>query len=94
MRTKNAKPITTAESKHLAWVKAQACSVCGAPPPNEAHHLQQGSHFLCVPCCADCHRGSFNGIHGQRRIWQVMKKTELSCLNDTVRALAAQRSTA
>jgi hypothetical protein len=35
--------------------------------------------------CKDCHQGSFNGIHGQRRMWQIKKATELSVLNETIR---------
>ena len=89
MRTKNAKPISAAESKHLAWVKSQPCVVCDAPAPSDAHHIIQGDHFTCLPLCKDCHVGSHNGIHGRKSMWNVMKKTELSCLNDTIRRLAA-----
>lgn len=44
--------------------------------------------YLCIPLCKDCHQGSFNGIHGQKRIWSALKKTEMSCLNDTIGRLA------
>jgi hypothetical protein len=37
--------------------------------------------------CKDCHQGSHNGIHGRRAIWDVMKKDELSVLNDTIEKL-------
>lgn len=87
MRTKNAKAITSAESKHLARVKEMNCSVCGTSGPSDAHHIEQGQHFTVIPLCRDCHQGFFNGLHGQRRIWKVLKKTELSCLNDTIRLL-------
>lgn len=87
MRTKNAKAITAAEKRHLAAVKESACAVCDAPPPSEAHHIEQGSHYLCIPLCDSCHRSHFNGIHGQKRIWNVLKKTEMSCLNDTIKRL-------
>ena len=60
------------------------CSVCDQAGGSEAHHIVQGSQYLCIPLCEDCHRGSFNGWHGQKRIWNVLKKTELSCLNDTI----------
>lgn len=89
MRTKNAKAITANESAHLAWVKSQPCAVCNRPGPTEAHHIEQGQHYTTIPLCEDCHRGSHNGIHGRRSMWNVMKKTELSCLNDTIRRLAA-----
>lgn len=88
MRSKNARAITEAEREHLARVKEMPCSVCDAPGPSDAHHIEQGQHYLCIPLCKDCHQGSFNGIHGQRRIWQALKKTELSCLNQTIAALA------
>lgn len=75
------------ERAHLARIKTMPCSVCGALGESEAHHIQQHKQYLCIPLCESCHRSSFNGIHGQARIWKVMKKTEMSCLNDTVRQL-------
>lgn len=77
------------ERAHLARIKALACSVCDAPPPSEAHHVEQGRQYLCIPLCESCHRSGFNGIHGQARIWKVMRKDEMSCLNETVRRLTA-----
>ena len=59
------------------------CSVCGQTGPSEAHHIEQGMQYTCIPLCVGCHRG-VNGWHGQKRIWHVLKKTELSCLNDTI----------
>lgn len=87
MRTKNAAPITRVERDYLARVKSLPCGVCGQAGPSEAHHIEQGMHFLCIPLCEDCHRGGFNGLHGQRRIWSVLKKTEQSVLNDTIARL-------
>lgn len=75
------------ERLHLAKVKSLPCSVCNQPGPSEAHHIEQGMQYLCIPLCEDCHRGSFNGLHGQKRMWHVTKKTELSCLNDTIEKL-------
>jgi hypothetical protein len=40
-----------------------------------------------MPLCADCHRGSINGIHGQRRMWAIYKMDELAALNETIRLL-------
>jgi hypothetical protein len=88
VRSKNAKAISTAESEHIARVKALDCSVCGAPGPSDAHHIEQGLHWVVVALCKDCHQGGFNGIHGQRRMWKVTKHTELSALNETIRRLA------
>lgn len=89
MRTKNAARISASESHHLARVKGLPCAVCGASAPSEAHHIEQGLHFATIPLCMDCHRGSHNGIHGRRSMWNVMRKTELSCLNQTIKRLAA-----
>lgn len=91
MRTKNAKPITAAESRYMQRVKELPCAVCDQPGPSEAHHLEQGLHMTVIPLCPDCHRGQFNGLHGQKRMWAVTKKTELSCLNDTIARLLSGR---
>jgi hypothetical protein len=40
-----------------------------------------------MPLCADCHRGSMNGIHGQQRMWKIKKLDELSALNLTIQKL-------
>ncbi len=79
--------LTTEERRYLAGVKSLPCGVCGAAGPSDAHHIEQHKQFLCIPLCKDCHQGSFNGIHGQQRIWKVYKKTEMSVLNDTIRKL-------
>ena len=76
--------LTARERRHLSVVKEMPCGVCGASGPSDAHHIEQGKQFLCIPLCKDCHQGAHNGIHGQRRIWNVLKKTELSVLNDTI----------
>lgn len=72
----------------MARVKELPCSVCSAPGPSEAHHVRQGRHFATVALCADCHRGSVNGLHGQRAMWRVMKMDEIDALNETLRRLA------
>ena len=84
----NSRGITESERRHLAWVKEQPCAVCSQPGPSEAHHIEQGLQWTCIPLCASCHRDGFNGWHGQRRMWAVTKKTELSCLNETIKAMA------
>lgn len=88
MRTKNAKAITRAESEHMALVKSCPCSVCDAPPPSSAHHIVQGQHYTTVALCQDCHQGSFNGIHGQKRMWLIHKMDELAALNVTLRRVS------
>lgn len=84
MHSKNKKSMTSKERNHVEAIKGMPCAICGADPMSEAHEIEQGKWFLSVPLCADCHRGSKNGIHGQRNIWRVMKQTELSALNQTL----------
>lgn len=82
--------LSAAERSHLAKVKALPCSVCDAPAPSEAHHVEQGLQYTCVALCPDCHRGPTLGWHGQRRIWAVKKMTELDALNITISRLMKQ----
>jgi hypothetical protein len=79
--------LSALERKHLAQVKELPCAVCDEPGPSEAHHVTQHLQFTCVPLCSSCHRSNFNGIHGQARIWKVYKKTEETCLNETIKKL-------
>lgn len=81
MQSKNKAAPTKAERAHIERVKAMACVCCGHPPPSECHEIEQGLWFASLPVCQDCHRGSHNGLHGQRRIWLVKKLTELGALN-------------
>lgn len=83
----NSDRINAAARKHMARIKSMPCGVCGQPGPSEAHHIKQGLHFICIPLCVDCHRGPFNGWHGQRRIWNVKKLDELAVLSQTIEAL-------
>lgn len=87
MRSKNAKSLTRAESEHIARVKAQDCSLCGAAGPCDAHHIEQGLHFCTVALCKDCHQGSVMGWHGQKAAWRIRKMDELDALNVTVKGL-------
>lgn len=83
----HSKNLTQRQRKHLAAVKSLPCGVCGAAGPSDAHHIEQGLHFTCIPLCKDCHQGSNNGIHGRKAMWNVMKKTELSVLDETIEKL-------
>lgn len=89
MKTKNAKAITVAEHNHMEAVKGLPCSVCDAPPPSDAHHINQGQHWTVVALCKDCHQGGYLGWHGQKRAWAVRKMDELDALNVTIRRLFA-----
>lgn len=82
--------LTAREREHLQRIKAMPCAVCDTPGPSDAHHIKQGLQWTCIPLCRDCHQGSHNGIHGQARMWAVMKMDELAALNKTVAALCAQ----
>lgn len=75
------------ERAHLARVKEQDCSVCDAPGPSEAHHIEQGLQYTAVALCSSCHRGPVMGLHGQRRMWAIKKMTELNALNKTIERL-------
>lgn len=85
---------TQAELAHFERIKDMPCSLCGAPAPSDAHHILEGRTpgrksptYTAIPLCKDCHQGAVNGIHGQRRMWDVMRKSELQCLSDTIESL-------
>ena len=87
MQSKNKGAPTKAERDHIARVKEMHCIVCDQAGPSEVHEIEQGEWFTSLPLCPDCHRGSHNGIHGRRSIWNAMKLTELKALGLTVRKL-------
>lgn len=87
MMSKNKKQMTAAERRHVETIKSMPCAVCGQPGPCDAHEINQGEWFTSIPLCKDCHQGPHNGIHGQRRIWTVMKLDELGALNLTIKKL-------
>jgi hypothetical protein len=75
------------QKAHLLRVKELPCSVCNTSAPSDAHHIKQGLQFTAVALCKDCHQGSFNGIHGQARMWSIMKMDELAALDVTISRL-------
>jgi hypothetical protein len=81
--------LSTRERAHMARVKALPCSVCDAPGPSEAHHIEQGLQYTCVAICPECHRGPVMGLHGQKRAWAIRKMDELDALNVTIERLMA-----
>lgn len=90
VQSKNKAKPTADEKRHIERIKSMACIVCQAPAPSECHEINQGQWFTSMPLCADCHRGNLNGIHGQKRLWNVYKMDELSALNETIRKLCEQ----
>lgn len=93
MRSKNSRAFTHAESEHVAAVKMLPCSVCDAPAPSAAHHVNQGQHFTTVALCWHCHQGK-QGIHGDRTLWRIRKLDEWGALNITLGRLHATRGQA
>lgn len=89
MNSKNKKAMTAGERRHVDRVRALDCVVCGVAGPCEAHEIEQGKWFLSCALCPDCHRGSRNGIHGEKVMWRTLKLTELDALNETLRRLHA-----
>jgi len=91
MQSKNKAKPNAGERLHIAKIKLMSCIICQASPPSECHEINQGQWFTSMPLCADCHRGSLNGIHGQRRLWNVYKMDELSALGETIRLLMSEK---
>lgn len=79
---------------HLARLHELPCGLCGTMPV-EAHHILEGRtpgrkspDALAIPLCIDCHRGG-NGIHGDKSMFRIYKKSELDVLADTLERLYA-----
>ena len=81
--------LTAKEKAYVGLVKELPCSVCDAEGPSDAHHVKQHRQYTCVALCKDCHQGSFNGWHGQKRMWSVMKMDEQDALNVTIERVVA-----
>lgn len=79
--------LTARERAHIQKVKQLPCSVCDAPGPSDAHHIEQALQFTVVALCKDCHQGALMGWHGQRRAWAIRKMGELDALNVTIERL-------
>jgi len=79
--------LTAKERAHIQRVKELPCSLCDAPGPSDAHHIEQALQWCVVALCPECHRGSVMGWHGQKRMWAIKKMTELSALNVTIQRL-------
>ena len=80
--------------RHMGRVAALPCCLCGSFPV-EVHHARTGEaagmaqragDMLTLPVCPSCHRGS-HGLHGNRAMLNMTKKTELDHANDTLERL-------
>jgi hypothetical protein len=89
MQSKNKAKPTVEEGRYIALVARLPCSVCDAAGPSEVHEPKQGSWFLSIALCHDCHQGAFAGWHGQKRAWLLRKMDELDALAVTIRRIAA-----
>ena len=83
----NSQP-TKAERAHMERVKQLACSVCDAPGPSAAHHIDQSCAWTTVALCHSCHQGSA-GIHGNKAMWRIYKMNEVDALGVTIMRLFA-----
>lgn len=79
--------LTSKERAHIQRVKELPCSVCDAPGPSDAHHIEQRLQYTCVALCKECHQGPTMGWHGQKRAWAIRKMDELDALNVTIERL-------
>lgn len=86
MQSKNKRPQTSLERKHLQRVAELQCAVCGTYPV-QVHEPEQGKWFISIPLCPECHTGD-KGWHGTRDRWKLAKVTELSAINWTHEQLA------
>jgi hypothetical protein len=84
--------LTAKQREHIGRVKELPCSVCDAPAPSDAHHIEQALQYCVVALCKDCHQGSTMGWHGQRRMWKIKKMNELDALNVTIERLVNERN--
>jgi len=75
--------LTPKQRLHIGNVKLLPCSVCDAPGPSDAHHIEQKLQYCVIALCRDCH----SSWHGQKYIWKVKKMDELSALNKTIERL-------
>lgn len=89
MKSRNAPPLTDAERDHLALVKSVACGCCDGPG-GYAHHIVQRQHWITVGLCHECHQGP-QGWHGDKTLWRIYKRDELSALNLTLERVDRRR---
>ena len=77
--------------EYMGIIAQMPCALCGDRPVH-VHHIREGqgmaqraSDFLTIPLCPSCHTSSV-GVHGDKTILRIMKKSELDLLADTIQA--------
>ena len=90
MQSPNKRAPTVAEAAHIERIKEFDCIVCGAGGPCDAHEIEQGAWWTCLPLCRTCHMHPVYGLHGQRRNWHALKLDELGALNLLIPKLMEQ----
>jgi hypothetical protein len=84
---------TSAQRRHMGLVAQLPCCLCGAHGV-QVHHITEGKtfgkrdklHFCTIPVCEPCHKGP-GGIHGDRTMLRIVKKTETELLAETLEAI-------
>ena len=91
MQSKNKPAQTKQEREHVGRIKSMSCICCllleqPTVHASSAHEIRQGSWFLSIPLCVDCHQGK-NGVHGDKTYLRILKMDEFDLLNETYRRL-------
>ena len=84
---------SAAAGRHMHRVAQLPCCLCGAHGVH-VHHVIDGktfgkrdrSHFCTIPVCESCHTGP-GGIHGDKTMLRLAKKSELELLSETLEKL-------
>ena len=84
---------TAAQRRHMGLVASLPCCLCGAHGV-QVHHIKDGKtfgkrdklHFCTIPVCESCHTGP-KGIHGDRAMLRLVKKSETELLAETLEAI-------
>lgn len=92
---------TSAEKEYHEWIAERTCVACGSWPVT-IHHLRningsnvgignRADHFLSIGLCPDCHQGP-DGIHHNRKVFEMRWGTETQLLERQVKRLWADRA--
>lgn len=84
---------TAAQRRHMGLVAQLPCCLCGAHGV-QVHHITEGKtfgkrdklHFCTLPICESCHTGP-KGIHGDKTMLRLVKKSETELLAETLEAI-------